>query len=111
MAVALAALCVPLSFVLVQCGKAPKRRHAGRERASRPAKSKLRATGLGDSFEDRFPQPQFADRFPTASESLPQVQRQVALAPRPQRKVRTEPVRVASLNADADPTRAPSAKS
>ncbi|MBA2402989.1 MAG: alpha/beta hydrolase [Bradyrhizobium sp.] len=49
----------------------------------------------GDSFEDRFPQPQFSDRFPTASESL--VQRQVALAP-PQRKLRTEPVRVASLN-------------
>ncbi len=48
----------------------------------------------GDSFEDRFPKPQFNDRFPTASESL--VQRQVALAP-PQRKVRTEPVRVASL--------------
>ncbi len=48
----------------------------------------------GDSFEDRFPKPQFNDRFPTASESL--VQRRVALAP-PQRKVRTEPVRVASL--------------
>ena len=53
----------------------------------------LQAAG-GDSFEDRFPKPQFNDRFPTASESL--VQRQVALAP-PQRKVRTEPVRVASL--------------
>ena len=52
-------------------------------------------TAPGDSFEDRFPQPQFSDRFPTASESL--VQRQVALAPS-QRKVRTTPVRVASLN-------------
>ncbi len=52
-------------------------------------------TATGDSFEDRFPKPQFADRFPTASESL--VQRQVALAP-PQTKVRTTPVRVASLN-------------
>ena len=51
----------------------------------------------GDTFEARFPQPQFADRFPTPSESLQQVQQQVALAP-PQRKVRTEPVRVASLN-------------
>ncbi len=51
----------------------------------------------GDSFEDRFPQPQFADRFPTAKRKPEQVQRQVALAP-PQRKVRTEPVRVASLN-------------
>jgi hypothetical protein len=47
-----------------------------------------------DSFEDRFPAPHFNDRFPSAGESL--VQRQVALAP-PPRKVRTEPVRVASL--------------
>ncbi len=54
-------------------------------------------TTTGDSFEDRFPQPQFSDRFPTAGESLQQMQQQVALAPQ-QRKVRTEPVRVASLN-------------
>jgi hypothetical protein len=83
--IAVASLFVPLSFVLVQCGKAPS---AGMLAANANATT-------GDSFEDRFPQPQFNDRFPTASESL--VQRQVALAP-PQRKVRTEPVRVASLN-------------
>jgi hypothetical protein len=83
--VAVASLFVPLSFVLVQCGKAPS---AGMLAANAHATA-------GDSFEDRFPQPQFNDRFPTASESL--VQRQVALAP-PQRKVRTEPVKVASLN-------------
>lgn len=83
--IAVASLFVPLSFVLVQCGKAPS---AGMLAANAH-------TTAGDSFEDRFPQPQFNDRFPTASESL--VQRQVALAP-PQRKVRTEPVRVASLN-------------
>jgi hypothetical protein len=83
--IAVASLFVPLSFVLVQCGKAPS---AGMLAANAHAIA-------GDSFEDRFPQPQFNDRFPTASESL--VQRQVALAP-PQPKVRTEPVRVASLN-------------
>ncbi|MBR1213253.1 alpha/beta hydrolase [Bradyrhizobium sp. JYMT SZCCT0180] len=84
--VAVASLFVPLSFVLVQCGKAPS---ADMLAANAHATS-------GDSFEDRFPQPQFADRFPTPSESLVQ---QVALAPTPpQRKVRTEPVRVASLN-------------
>ena len=82
--VALASLFVPLSLILVQCGKAPS---AGLLAAN--------AHTPGDSFEDRFPQPQFSDRFPSASESL--VQRQVALAP-PQRKVRTEPVRIASLN-------------
>ena len=93
--VALAALCLPLSFVLVQCGKAPNADMlaANTEGAkSRAAKSR---TSI-DTFDDRFPQPQFADRFPTANESLPQVQRQVALAPQP-RTVRTEPVRVASL--------------
>ncbi|MGH6642539.1 MAG: alpha/beta hydrolase [Bradyrhizobium sp.] len=83
--IALASLFVPLSFVLVQCGKAPS---AGMLAANAHATT-------GDSFEDRFPQPQFNDRFPTASESL--VQRQVALAP-PQPKIRAEPVRVASLN-------------
>jgi hypothetical protein len=77
-----------LSFVLVQCGKEP---NAGMLAANSQAATQVAA---GDSFEDRFPKPQFNDRFPTASESL--VQRQVALAP-PQRKVRTEPVRVASL--------------
>jgi hypothetical protein len=86
--IAIASVFVPLSFVLVQCGKAPT---AGMLAANSQAATQ---TATGDSFEDRFPKPQFADRFPTASESL--VQRQVALAP-PQRKVRTEPVRVASL--------------
>ena len=89
--IAVASLFVPLSFVLVQCGKAPS---AGMLAANAHGT----ASTSGDSFEDRFPQPQFNDRFPTASESL--VQRQVALAPPSpsQRKVRTEPVRVASLN-------------
>jgi hypothetical protein len=83
--IAVASLLMPLSFVLVQCGKAPS--------ADMLAANALTTTG--DSFEARFPQPQFNDRFPTASESL--AQRQVALAP-PQPKARTEPVRVASLN-------------
>ena len=95
--VALAALIVPLSFVLVQCAKAP---NAGMLAAntdgakSRAAKSQASA----DTFEDRFLQPQFADRFPTDGESLPRIQRQVALTPQPEpRAVRTESVRVASL--------------
>jgi hypothetical protein len=100
--VAMAALCVPLSFVLVQCGKAPNADMlaANTEGAkSRPAKSKAAADRTSiDTFEDRFPTPQFADRFPAAHESLPQIRRQVALAPQPPRTVRTEPVRVASLS-------------
>ncbi|ANW01492.1 alpha/beta hydrolase [Bradyrhizobium icense] len=93
--VAMAVLFVPLSFVLVQCGMAPNAEMlaANTEGAkSRAAKS----LASNDTFDDRFPTPQFADRFPTASESLPQIQHQVALAPQP-RAVRTEPVRVASL--------------
>ncbi|MEH2543313.1 MULTISPECIES: alpha/beta hydrolase [unclassified Bradyrhizobium] len=92
---AIAALIVPLSFVLVQCGKAPTpemlaaNTDGAKSRAAKPQAS-------ADAFDDRFPQPQFADRFPTAGESLPQVQRQVALAPQPH-AVRTEPMRVASL--------------
>src|SRR3954454_12675258 len=81
--VAMASLLVPLSFVLVQCGKAPS---AGMLAAN--------AQNSGDNFDERFPKPAFNDRFPTASESL--IQRQVALAPQP-RPVRTQPVRVASL--------------
>ena len=93
----MAALIVPLSFVLVQFGKAPD---AGMLAANTDgAKShagKSKSQAAVDMFEDRFPQPQFADRFPSVSESLPQMHRQVALAPEP-RAVRTEPVRIASL--------------
>ena len=86
--VAVAALFVPLSVVLVQCGKAPS---AGMLAANTQSAS-------GDTFEDRFPAPQFRDRFPTEKESF--VQRQ-APAPslQPQQSARAEPspVRVASI--------------
>src|SRR4030088_2068924 len=77
---------VPLSFVLVQCGKAPT---AGMLAANSQ-------TSSGDSFDDRFPAPQFRDRFPTANESF--VQRQSADAP-PKRTAQAEPspYRIASL--------------
>ncbi|MDR3484086.1 MAG: alpha/beta hydrolase [Bradyrhizobium sp.] len=77
---------VPLSFVLVQCGQAPT---AGTLAAN------VQGSG-GDSFDDRFPKPQFKDRFPTPGESL--VQLQPSDAP-PRRAARAEPApyRVASL--------------
>jgi hypothetical protein len=77
---------VPLSFVLVQCGRAPS---AGTLAANSQA-------SMGDSFDDRFPKPQFRDRFPTANESF--VQRQSPDAPR-KRTAQAEPApyRVASL--------------
>jgi hypothetical protein len=88
-----AALFVPLCFVLVQYGKAPG---AGMLAANTEGAKSQASRSQADTFEDRFPKPRFADRFPTAGESLPQMQRQVALAPSP-RTARTEPVRVASL--------------
>ena len=59
-AIALLAILVPLSSLLVQCGKAPP---AGAVAAN------AHATG-GDTFEDRFPTAQFRDRFPSESESI-----------------------------------------
>jgi hypothetical protein len=84
--IALLAILIPLSFALAHCGQAP---NAGTLAANSQA-----ATGA--SFEDRFPRPQFKDRFPTTSESLEQ--RQPADAPR-KRTAQAEPApyRVASL--------------
>jgi hypothetical protein len=84
--IAILSMFIPLSFILVQCGQAPS---AGMVAAHSHASS-------GDSFDDRFPAPQFRDRFPSASESL--VQRQSADASR-KRTAQPEPAsyRVASL--------------
>src|SRR5438445_1679207 len=84
--VALACVFVPLSFVLVQCGRAPS---PGTLAANAQASS-------GDSFDDRFPAPQFRDRFPAANESL--AQRQISDFT-PARTAQSEPApyRVASL--------------
>src|SRR5260370_4304457 len=77
---------VPLSFVLIQCSKAPT---VGMLAANSQGSS-------GDSFDDRFPAPQFRDRFPTANESL--VQRQSADAPRKRTaQAQPAPFRLASL--------------
>jgi hypothetical protein len=78
---------VPLSFVLLQCGQAPS---AGTLAANVQASK-------GDSFDDRFPTPQFKDRFPTTSESLVQFQPSDAPARRTARAEPAAPYRVASL--------------
>jgi hypothetical protein len=79
---------VPLSFVLVQCGQAPS---AGTLAANIQGSA-------GDNFDDRFPKPQFRDRFPTASESLEQRQPNDDASP-VKRTAQTAPApyRVASL--------------
>jgi len=77
---------VPLSFALVQCGQAP-----GTETLAANAQA-----ASGDSFDDRFPKPQFSDRFPTTNERL--AQHQPADPPR-QHVAEAEPApyRIASL--------------
>jgi hypothetical protein len=83
---------VPLSFVLVQCGQAP---NAGTLAAN--VQGSAGGSSSGDNFDERFPKPQFKDRFPTASESLEQRQANVNYDPPARRSVQTVPYRVASL--------------
>jgi hypothetical protein len=81
---------VPLSLVLVECGKAP----------SADALAANVQGSKGTPFDDRFPKPQFKDRFPTANESLTSWQ---APSPssdatdRPVAQIQPAPYRVASL--------------
>ena len=74
---------VPLSLTLVQCGRAPNPAAlAANSQANVQvvAKTNPQATNLqvasDDTFEDRFPAPQFRERFPSASESF--LQRQMS---------------------------------
>jgi len=80
---AMACAFLPLSMLLVQCGRAPS---AGTLAANASATS-------GDTFDERFPKPEFRDRFPSANEALPL--RQLAdFAPK---RVQTQTYRTASL--------------
>jgi len=75
----------PLSLVLVQCGKAPNAEMLAADSQT-----------SGDSFDDRFPTPQFNDRFSGASEPLVPRQFSDALRKR-MAQVDPAPYRVASL--------------
>lgn len=91
-------LVVPLSLVLAQCGRAPN-----------PATLAANAQATSaDTFDDRFPKPQFQDRFPTAEESFSQHQLS-DFAPR--RTAQSEPAsfRLASLEPQL-PYRRPAAR-
>lgn len=95
---AIACIGLPLTLTLAQCGRAP-------------APSALAANAQvtsGDSFEDRFPAPQFRDRFPSSGESL--AQRQLAdFAPKRTAASEPAPYRVASLGPQI-PYQRPTAK-
>ena len=86
--IALLSALIPLSFILVQCGQAPS---AGTLAAN------VQST-KGDTFDERFPQPQFKDRFPTPGESL--LQREASTSDAQGRRTaqpQPAPYRVASL--------------
>src|SRR5882724_13613428 len=82
----LSSVLIPFSFILVQSGKTPS---AGTLAANMQGVA-------GDSFDERFPKPQFKDRFPTPGESLLQQQTSDA-AGRHVAQAQPAPYRVASL--------------
>ncbi|WP_158671826.1 alpha/beta hydrolase [Bradyrhizobium guangdongense] len=93
---------VPLSLTLAQCGRAPDPATlAANSQANVQVVAKTNArVASGDTFEDRFPAPQFRERFPSASESFLQRQmsdfspkRAVQQPPQPEQA----PYKVASL--------------
>ncbi|WP_314961144.1 alpha/beta hydrolase [Bradyrhizobium cosmicum] len=96
---------VPLSLALVQCGKAPNPAAlAANSQANVQVVAKTnpqaanQQVASGDTFEDRFPAPQFKERFPSTGESL--LQRQMSDFS-PKRAVQQQgeqaPYKVASL--------------
>jgi hypothetical protein len=91
---------VPLSLTLVQCGKAPSPAAlAANSQANVQVVAKTnQQVASSDTFEDRFPAPQFGERFPSASESF--LQRQMSdFSPKRavQQQPEQAPYKVASL--------------
>ncbi|UPK32829.1 alpha/beta hydrolase [Bradyrhizobium sp. 186] len=91
---------VPLSLTLVQCGKAPNPAAlAANSQANVQIVAKTNPqVASADTFEDRFPAPQFRERFPSASESF--LQRQMSdFSPKRavQQQPEQAPYKVASL--------------
>jgi hypothetical protein len=84
----LACVFVPLSLLLVQCGRAPNP-----SALAANASTTSTAGSSSDTFDDRFPKPDFRDRFPTAAETLP-LRQMADLGPK---RVPTQSYRVASL--------------
>ncbi|MCP3477539.1 alpha/beta hydrolase [Bradyrhizobium sp. CCGUVB1N3] len=101
--IGLASVLVPLSLTLVQCGKAPNPAMlAANSQATSQANTQIVAktstqVASGDTFEDRFPAPQFKERFPSASESFLQRQMSDFSPKRAVQEPAPAPYKVASL--------------
>jgi hypothetical protein len=85
----LACVFVPLSLLMVQCGRAPNPAAL----AANASATATQTASAADTFDDRFPKPEFRDRFPTASEALP-LRQMADFGPK---RVQTQNYRVASL--------------
>ena len=101
---------VVLSLALVQCGKAPDPAMlAANTQANTQVVAKTNTQyANGDTFEDRFPAPQFKERFPTTNESF--LQRQMSdFSPKraAQQPPEQAPYKVASLEPQAPYRRPP----
>src|SRR5271165_1586979 len=93
---AAALLLIPASLLIAQCSRAPD---AGALAANVHPVSVPGSTQAapGDTFDERFPAPQFRDRFPTAGETLAQHEMS-DFAPKPAvARAEPAPYRVASL--------------
>ncbi|MET4294422.1 hypothetical protein ABIB06_005728 [Bradyrhizobium sp. LB8.2] len=98
---ALISASVPLSLTLIQCGKAPNPAAlAANSQANVQIVAKTnQQVASSDTFEDRFPAPQFTERFPSASEGFLQRQmsdfspKRAVQQPQPEQA----PYRIASL--------------
>ncbi len=93
--------------MLAQCGKAPNPALlAANTPANTQVVAKTRTVASGDTFEERFPAPQFKERFPSASESL--LQRQMSdFSPKRAVKPEPAPYKVASLEPQVPYSRPP----
>ena len=92
----------PLSLMLAQCGNAPNPAAlAANSQANVQLVAKTNTqVASADTFEDRFPAPQFRERFPSASESF--LQRQMSdFSPR--RAVQPQPEQVPYKVASLEP--------
>ena len=100
--IGIACALVSVSLTLAQCGRAPNpAAFAANSQANTQVIAKTDRTNQqvasGDTFEDRFPAPQFRDRFPSPSESFLQRQMSDFSPKRAVEQPQPAPYKVASL--------------
>jgi hypothetical protein len=85
-------LLLPVCLTLAQCSQAPA-----------PGTLAANVASAGDNFDDRFPAPQFRDRFPAEGENL----RPFEFGPKRNAQAEPPPYRLASLEPQVPPSQRP----